>query len=108
MNLYNVIKHRLVTEKARTLEALQHSNSNACTRKCSAPKYVFIVDRKANKQQIAEAIEKIYAEKNIKVVDVNTVNIKPKKRRLRGRQGKTDAFKKAIVTLEPGDNIDEA
>ncbi len=107
MELYDVIKHRHVTEKSRMLENLQESNSNACTRKCNKPMYVFIVDKRANKPQIAAAIEGIYAQKNIKVVSVNTINKKPKKRRVRGRLGKTDSLKKAIVTLEPGDVIDE-
>jgi len=102
-----IIKHRHVTEKSRVLEGLQHSTSNACSRKCDKPKYVFIVDVKANKKEIKDSIEKIFREKNIKVTNVNTIFKKPKKRRVRGRLGKTNAIKKAIVTLEAGDNIDD-
>ena len=74
--------------------------------RCQSPKYVFIVDPSANKQQIAWALEEIYRDKKIKVVDVNTINVKAKQRRVRGRLGMTKSFKKAVVTLEPGDSID--
>ena len=105
---YHIIKSRHVTEKSTVLEGLQHSNSNKCTAKCSSPKYVFIVDRDANKVEVARALEDIYKEKKIKVKRVNTINMKPKKRRVRGYKGFRPAVKKAIVTLESGDTIDEA
>ena len=107
-NPYQVIKSRHVTEKTTVLEGLQHSNSNRCVAKCTSPKYVFIVDNNANKHEIARAIETIYVEKKIKVKAVNTIRMKPKKRRVRGFKGFRAAFKKAIVTLESGDTIDEA
>lgn len=107
-NPYHIIKSRHVTEKTTVLEGLQHSTSNKCTAKCTSPKYVFIVDKNANKVEIARALEKIYAEKKIKVKAVNTLNMKPKKRRVRGYKGFRPAVKKAIVTLESGDSIDEA
>lgn len=102
-----IIKHRYVTEKARVLEGLQHAASNPCVRKCENPKYLFIVDKKANKQEIAHAVEELYKDKKIKVVAVNTSIRKPKKRRMRGRSGMTSFIKKAIVTLSVGDVIDE-
>jgi large subunit ribosomal protein L23 len=104
---YDVIKSRHVTEKARVMEQLQHNSSNPCVKKCKTPKYVFIVDKKTTKREIAKAIEEIYAEKKVKVLDVNTINVKPKQRRVRGRIGFTAGFKKAVVTLEAGDAIDE-
>lgn len=107
-NPYHVIKSRHTTEKTTVLGGLQHSTSNKCTAKCTAPKYVFIVDRNANKSEIARALEEIYKEKKIKVKGVNTINMKPKKRRVRGFKGFRAAVKKAIVTLESGDTIDEA
>ncbi|MCB1110313.1 MAG: 50S ribosomal protein L23 [Chlamydiia bacterium] len=107
-NPYHVIKARHVTEKTTVLEGLQHSNSNKYTSKCSSPKYVFIVDKNANKNEISRALEEIYKEKKIKVKGVNTINIKPKKRRVRGYKGFRPAVKKAIVTLESGDSIDDA
>jgi large subunit ribosomal protein L23 len=104
---FNVVHSRHVTEKARVLEQLQFNTSNPCVKKCDAPKYVFIVDKRANKQEIAAAVEEIYGEKKIKVVSVNTINVKSKARRVRGRAGMKPGFKKAIVTLEAGDNIAE-
>ncbi len=104
---YDIILSRHVTEKARVLEQLQFNTSNPSVKKCDTPKYVFIVDRRANKQEIATAIEEIYGEKKIKVISVNTISTKPKARRMRGRAGMKPGFKKAIVTLEAGDTIEE-
>jgi len=104
---YEIIKARHVTEKAKVLEQLQFNSSNPCVKKCDRPKYVFVVDKRANKQQIAQAIEEIYADEKIKVVTVNTVTVRPKGRRVRGRSGMKSGFKKAIVTLEAGDTIEE-
>ncbi len=102
-----MIKHRHVTEKARVLENLQHASSNASVKKCDSPKYVFVVDMHANKKEIASALEEIYESKKIKVKAVNTVVLKPKARRVRGHLGMTSFIKKAIVTLAPGDVLDE-
>lgn len=105
---YDIIKSRYVTEKSRVLEDLKDNKSNPSVSKCEKPKYVFLVEKKANKREIAEAIEQIYAEKNIKVKSVNTITLKPKKRRVRGRIGFKSGFKKAVVTLEKGDDLGEA
>jgi large subunit ribosomal protein L23 len=106
-NPYDIIKSRRVTEKSRVLENLQHAKSNPSLAKCKSPKAVFNVNPKANKTQIAWAVEQIYAEKKIKVTAVNTVNAGSKPRRVRGFLGRTAVFKKAIVTFRPGDAIDE-
>lgn len=104
---YEIIKARHVTEKAAVLEQLHTSESNRSLAKCDAPKFVFIVAMQANKSEIATALETIYQEQKVKVTKVNTIVMKSKpKRRGRGRPGKTAAFKKAIVTMEPGDSID--
>ncbi|CDZ80464.1 50S ribosomal protein L23 [Candidatus Rubidus massiliensis] len=105
-NPYNIIKHQHITEKARTLQELKLANSNKSLSRFELPKYVFVVDSNANKQEIAQAIEEIYSDKQVKVVSVNTINVKAKARRVRGRKGKTAAFKKAIVTFEKGDSLD--
>lgn len=104
---YDIIKSRYVTEKSRVMEGLKDNTSNPCVRKCDSPKYVFLVDKRANKREIALAVEEIYAEKNIKVVSVNTITMKPKRRTVRGRSGMKPGLKKAIVTLESGDTIEE-
>lgn len=106
MNPYDIIKSRRLTEKSRVLENLQHAKSNPSVSRCQSPKAVFNVDAKANKAQIAWAVEQIYAEKKVKVVRVNTISIGPKWRRVRGFEGKTAALKKAVVTFRPGDQIE--
>lgn len=107
---FKVIKQRYVTEKCSTLENLKNSKSNASLARCESPKYVFIVDKDATKQEIAMAIEEIYSGKKVKVTAVNTINVKAKPtRRIRSfgkTEGKKTAFKKAIVTLEANDSIE--
>lgn len=104
---YEVIRARYVTEKATVLEQLHTSESNRSLAKCDSPKFVFVVSIGANKAEIASALEEIYKEQKVKVTKVNTILMKSKpKRRGRGRPGRTAAFKKAIVTMEPGDSID--
>ena len=106
---YSIVKARYVTEKARMLERLQSAESNRCLAKFKAAKYVFLVDKQANKEQIKLAIEAIYKEKAVKVAKVNTLIMKAKNvknSRRRGRPGAKASFKKAIVTMEPGDSLD--
>jgi large subunit ribosomal protein L23 len=104
---YEIIKSRYVTEKSRVLEGLQNNSSNPSVKKCTTPKYVFLVDKDASKQEIAQAVEQIYSDKNIKVTHVNTIHVKPKKRTVRGRRGEKSGFKKAIVSLKAGCVIEE-
>lgn len=104
--LYQIVKHQYVTEKSMMLQRLKTAESNPSLKRCESPKYVFVVDPNANKHQIARAIEEIYKNEGIKVVAVNTINVKAKARRVRGRSGFKNAFKKAVVTLRPGDNLD--
>ena len=92
---YDVIKSRYVTEKAGVLQGLQHATSNPCVTRCTTPKYLFLVDKRANKKEIAEAVQEIYAAKGIKVTAVNTITMKPKPRKVRGREGFRAGFKKA-------------
>ena len=70
-------------------------------------RYGFIVDKRANKIEIKKAVENFY---NVKVVDVNTMNYsgKAKSRYTKAGfiSGRTNAYKKAIVTLAEGDAID--
>lgn len=89
-DLYGIIEQPLITEKSMDGVAVG--------------KYTFRVAKTSNKIEIAKAVEKIF---NVKVEDVNTLTVKGKKRRL-GRQpeGKTPDWKKAIVTLKPGQKIE--
>ena len=89
MTIFDVIKKPVLnTEKARIL-----LNSN---------EYVFICDRRANKLQIKEAVEKLF---NVKVVCVNTLNMKPTTARSRMTVYKTPAYKKAVVKLAEGESL---
>ena len=66
-------------------------------------KYVFIVDKRANKIQISNAVSEIF---NVKVEKVNTINVKGKVKR-RGRiVGKRNDYKKAVVKLAEGQTIE--
>lgn len=65
--------------------------------------YSFYVDPKANKTEIKLAIEKIF---NVKVLEIRTINIHPKKRRVGRYYGLTNRKKKAIVKLAPGQTIE--
>ncbi|RDB31380.1 hypothetical protein HAT2_00515 [Candidatus Similichlamydia laticola] len=61
---------------------------------------------RANKTEIASAVEEIYADRSVRVKSVRTIFVKPKPVRFRGRSGKRARFKKAIVTLEVGCCLD--
>lgn len=65
--------------------------------------YTFLVDPRANKTEIKEAIQKIW---NVHVLSVNTLNRKGKVKRRRFTQGKRPDQKRAIVTLAEGDSIE--
>ena len=61
-------------------------------------KYAFKVMKSATKPEIAKAVEEMFG---VKVLDVNTINMKKKPKRLGVNSGYTAAWKKAIVTLKP-------
>ncbi len=86
---YDTILSPVITEKATMLS--EHN------------KVVFRVARDATKPQIAEAIENLF---KVNVVKVNTINVKGKTKRFRGRVGQRSDVKKAIVTLAEGQSID--
>lgn len=88
-NYRDIIKAPIITEKSSALAA-----NNVIT---------FSVDTRANKTQIKQAIEKIF---NVEVESVNTVNVKPKKKRVGRYVGKTNKVKKAIVKLKEGSSIE--
>lgn len=88
MHLYEVLRRPVITEKNARLQA--------------QGKYAFEVADKANKPQIKQAVEKAF---NVKVTLVNVLIVHGKKRRMGKRVVLTPSWKKAIVTLQPGDNI---
>lgn len=65
--------------------------------------YTFEVAKDANKIEVRQAIEAIF---DVTVVKVNTLNVKPKTKRVRYQEGKTRSWKKAMVTLKEGDTIE--
>ena len=65
--------------------------------------YTFEVAKQANKIQIADAVEKIF---DVTVIKVNTLNVKPKMKRVRYKEGATRTWKKAMVTVAEGDKIE--
>jgi large subunit ribosomal protein L23 len=68
-----------------------------------ANKYAFEVDPRANKIEIEKAVEKLF---KVKVLTVRTMNIAGKKKRVGRVMGRKSDWKKAIVTLAPGQAIE--
>ena len=68
-------------------------------------KVVFRVAQDATKDEIASAVEELF---KVKVVKVNTLNVKGKTKRFRGHLGRRSDIKKAVVTLQEGQTIDIA
>ncbi len=110
----NIIIKPLISEKmTRLSEAAANPVMTRIQRKKGKPepvahnRYGFIVDKRANKIEIKNAIEQLYS---VKVIDVNTMNYSGKNKSRYTKsgflQGRTNAFKKAVVTLTPGDSID--
>ena len=90
MKKWEIIKGPIITEKSNDL--LEKEN-----------KYTFKVALEANKVEIKQAIEAIY---KVKVVDIATVRVLPKRRRVGKYEGYRSAYKKAIVKLAKDDKID--
>ena len=68
-------------------------------------KVVFKVDKNASKESIKKSIEKIF---KVKVVKINTINIRQKIKMVRNKKAYKSGYKKAIVTLKKGQSIDLA
>ena len=86
---YNVIIRPVVSERSFDL--------------MSQNKYTFEVAKQAPKEEIAAAVEKLFG---VQVLKVNTINVKPKTKRVRYVAGQTRSWKKAIVTVAEGDSIE--
>jgi large subunit ribosomal protein L23 len=89
-DIYQVIKKPLITEKANILKEKEN-------------KVAFVVDRGANKAEIKEAVERLL---KVKVLKVHISNMKGKPRRIGRSIGKRPDWKKAVVSLRPGDRVD--
>jgi large subunit ribosomal protein L23 len=90
MEAYSVIKRALITEKS----AISKDETN---------KYTLEVDPRANKIEIATAVEKLF---KVKVLNVHVMNVAGKKKRMGKIVGRKRSWKKAMVTLLPGNRIE--
>ncbi len=90
MDKWSVIKRRVISEKAFMGQ--------------ESGKYVFVVDKRANKPEIRKAIESIF---DVKIDDINIINTKGKVKIFRGIKGRKPSLKKAIVTLKEGESLKE-
>ena len=89
MTAYDIIKRPIITEQSMEQTEMK--------------RYTFEVAKDSNKVEIRQAIEAIF---NVSVVKVNTLNVKPKPKRVRYQVGQTRTWKKAMVTLKEGDTIE--
>lgn len=85
-----IIKRPIITERSTYLQG----NGN---------KYIFEVERSANKIEVAHAVKVIF---DVTVLNVRTINMKGKPKRLGAFSGRRANWKKAIVTLKEGDHIE--
>jgi len=85
---YAIVRRPLITEKGMSIAPMG--------------KYAFEVDPNANKMEIAEAVHTIFG---VDVAKVNTLNVKPKVKRMGRLEGKSGGMKKAYVTLKTGQRI---
>jgi len=88
-NIYEVLKRPILTEKSTAQKEI-------------ANKVIFEVDRRANKIEIKQAVEKIF---KVKVTDVHTMMVRGKVKRYKNLLGKRSDWKKAVVTLKPGEKV---
>jgi large subunit ribosomal protein L23 len=88
--LHNIIRRPLITEKSTRQRETQN-------------RYLFEVDRRANKIEIKRAVEQLF---KVKVVRVNVSQVHGKVKRLGRNVGRRPDWKKAMVLLEKGNRID--
>lgn len=88
VELHNIIIQPVITEKTNEIRALN--------------KYVFRIDRRANKDLVVRALQSMY---DVEIVKCNIMNVRGKKKRTRYRTGMTPAWKKAVVTLKQGQSF---
>ena len=89
INLYDSIINPLMTEKSTNLSEIN--------------KVVFKVNSTADKRSVKKSIEKIF---KVNVVKINIINKRRRVKTVRGKKVKVQGYKKAIITLKKGQNID--
>ena len=98
-----VIKRPLLTEKSARLRETGGASSAAAEGEAYAQKVVFEVARDANKIDIRRAVEDLF---KVSVTEVRTLVMRGKVKRVGRFSGQRPSWKKAFVTLKPGDNIE--
>lgn len=89
MHLYEVLRRPLITEKNTALQV--------------QGKYAFEVSEDANKTQVKQAVETAF---KVDVTSVNIMTVHGKKKRMGRHEVQNPSWKKAVVTLKPGDKIE--
>jgi large subunit ribosomal protein L23 len=89
MQYYDVIRKPVLSEKSIMMN--------------EQSKYVFVVDKRSTKDTVKQAVENIFG---VNVNKVNIMNVKGKTKRFKGTMGRTSDYKKAVVTLNKGQEID--
>jgi large subunit ribosomal protein L23 len=87
--MFDIVRSPIITEKATNVS--EHNQ------------VIFRVPLPATKRQVRAAIERLF---NVKVTAVNTIRVRGKLKRFRGRIGQRSDYKKALVTLGEGQRID--
>jgi large subunit ribosomal protein L23 len=90
MELHQIIKKALITEKSTIARD-------------AANQYNFEVHTRANRIEVGRAIEKLF---KVKVLSVRVMNVPGKKKRTGKTMGQRSSWKKAVVTLAPGNRIE--
>lgn len=92
LQAHGILLRPLITEKAQHLASAEH-----------VKKYTFQVDVRANKLQIKDAVEVAFG---VRVNAVNTAMIRGKRKRYGRTESLMPSWKKAVVTLAPGEKIE--
>lgn len=98
-----IVKRPLLTEKGARLRETGGKPEAPAEGEQVATKLLFEVAKDANKIEIKDAVQRLF---NVKVKDVRTVIVRGKWKRIGKFEGRRPHWKKAIVTLQPGDSIE--
>jgi len=99
----SIIKRPLLTEKSARLRETGGGATAAAEGESYAQKVVFEVARDANKVEVRQAVETLF---KVSVTEVRTLVVRGKLKRVGRFAGRRPSWKKAFVTLKPGDNIE--
>ena len=98
-----IIKRPLLTEKGTRLKETGGQEEGALDPETLKSQLLFEVARDANKVEIRQAVEKLW---NVDVISVRTVVVRGKEKRMGRFLGRRSSWKKAVVTIAPGQNVE--